>query len=255
MSSKGIDLTGLTFGPFYVIGVSEAKELLERQRLDHLSGKYWKCKCNLCGRIKNYRSDVLRKRVPTSCGCLGHAIEIGDKVGHLTIEKRIEENTRNPRWECRCECGNIVIRTSTCFKRNWNVSCGCLHKKHLGNKHPSYKGYKNVPMSFFTRSRVGAEKRNIIFDITIEQINDLYEKQNRKCVLSGMDITFGNKSRDPEKHIECTASLDRINSSLGYSFNNIQLVHKEINFMKRDLEQKHFINICETIYRYNVKCL
>jgi hypothetical protein len=44
-----------------------------------------------------------------------------------------------------------------------------------------------------------------------------------------------------------TASLDRINNSLGYSVDNIQWVHKAINRMKGSMENKLFIKFCEEV--------
>lgn len=47
-----------------------------------------------------------------------------------------------------------------------------------------------------------------------------------------------------------TASLDRIDSSLGYIEGNVQWINKEINYMKMDLPQDKFIEWCEKIYKY-----
>jgi hypothetical protein len=237
-----MDLTGLTFGPFYVVEKSKT--------IDYLGGKYWECRCNLCGSLKDYRSDILRKRCPKSCGCLGHLINIGDKIGHLTIIEKIKERTRNPKWKCKCECGNDVIRTSASFKGNWQPSCGCLRKQNLGNTHPSYKGYKDLPRSVYNSIKNGAEIRKIKFDITIEYMWNLYIKQNKKCALSGLNIYFGNQSRNPEKKIEKTASLDRIDSSKGYIEGNMQWINKKINIMKNKTNQKDFINMCKKIVEY-----
>ena len=41
-----------------------------------------------------------------------------------------------------------------------------------------------------------------------------------------------------------TASLDRIDSTKGYSKDNIQWVHKDINCMKMDFSQQYFIDLC-----------
>jgi hypothetical protein len=44
-----------------------------------------------------------------------------------------------------------------------------------------------------------------------------------------------------------TASLDRINSSLGYVEGNCQWVHKVINTMKMALSQDEFIYYCSLV--------
>ena len=48
-----------------------------------------------------------------------------------------------------------------------------------------------------------------------------------------------------------TASLDRIDSTKGYTKNNIQWVHKTINKMKNVLHDEEFIQWCNLIANYN----
>jgi hypothetical protein len=55
-----------------------------------------------------------------------------------------------------------------------------------------------------------------------------------------------------DKHGETTASLDRINSKKGYTKDNVQWVHKWINFMKQDLDEEEFITFCEAIVNYKL---
>jgi hypothetical protein len=47
-----------------------------------------------------------------------------------------------------------------------------------------------------------------------------------------------------------TASLDRIDSSRGYTADNIQWVHKHVNLMKRSFNEEYFINTCKQIVTY-----
>jgi hypothetical protein len=48
-----------------------------------------------------------------------------------------------------------------------------------------------------------------------------------------------------------TASLDRIDSSKGYTLGNIQWVHKWVNLMKQDMTDQEFIEWCKTITNFN----
>ena len=89
----------------------------------------------------------------------------------------------------------------------------------------------------------GIKRRIIPFEISESEFVHLIEEQNYKCALSGLDIYFQKNARDYSK----TASLDRINSAKGYTINNIQWVHKDINKMKMDLQQERFIELCKLI--------
>jgi len=44
-----------------------------------------------------------------------------------------------------------------------------------------------------------------------------------------------------------TASLDRINSVRGYEPDNVQWVHKTVNFMKQALSDKELLEWCQKI--------
>lgn len=46
---------------------------------------------------------------------------------------------------------------------------------------------------------------------------------------------------------ETTASLDRIDSNRGYTQDNVQWVHKDVNKMKMDLNQQIFVELCRAI--------
>lgn len=75
---------------------------------------------------------------------------------------------------------------------------------------------------------------------------ELFQKQNGKCRLSGRQIGF-----DQKVHRNTTASLDRIDSSIGYIAGNVQWVHKDINKMKMEFENDYFIEMCREVAAYH----
>lgn len=72
---------------------------------------------------------------------------------------------------------------------------------------------------------------------------NLFIIQNRKCALSGLELSFPKTSEDQSY----TASIDRIDSALGYVEGNVQWVHKDINMMKNKYNQEYFIQMCKLI--------
>lgn len=73
------------------------------------------------------------------------------------------------------------------------------------------------------------------------------EKQNFKCALTGLPIIIvGGKNNTKQT----TASPDRIDSTKEYELNNIQYVHKIINYMKMDLSQEDFIQFCKLVVEH-----
>mgnify|MGYP007090462957 CR=1 FL=1 len=96
-------------------------------------------------------------------------------------------NNKESKVECLCECGNInTVSCLTLIKVASNGCMQCTHSK-TGINHPSFTGYKEIPGSWFSRYSK-TKKRE--FTITIEQIYEMWIKQNKKCKLSGLDISF-----------------------------------------------------------------
>lgn len=82
--------------------------------------------------------------------------------------------------------------------------------------------------------------------ITLDNIWEKYLEQNKLCALTGEVVYFPKTSEDYEKS-EYTASVDRIDSDQGYTQENIQVVHKDLNRMKWDLSQDQFIEYCRKV--------
>ncbi len=62
--------------------------------------------------------------------------------------------------------------------------------------------------------------------------------------MSGVLIQFPTRTKD---RTEGTASLDRIDSTRGYSKDNIQWVHKMIQKIKIDVPQAAFVDWCQKV--------
>lgn len=161
------------------------------------------------------------------------------KYGEYTIisEDIIIENEAKVLCQCKCgekklvSCYTLIKGTSTkCLK------CGNSLKK---DKNPSWKGFGEISGKIFGKLKRDAIKRNIIFNITLEYLDDLYKKQNKKCALTNLDLSM--------LYTNQTASLDRINSSIGYIEGNLQWVHKDINMMKKNYEENYFIKMCQLV--------
>ena len=112
---------------------------------------------------------------------------------------------------------------------------------------PSWRGYGEIGNSYLTAIKHLAKRKNLTFDISLRQIWNLFLKQNRKCALSGLKLKFPSAWHSGDG----TASLDRIDSSKGYTKQNIQWLHKEINELKSDFPENEFINWCKIIAKYN----
>lgn len=86
------------------------------------------------------------------------------------------------------------------------------------------------------------KKPRLKSDIDLTYLTELWEKQDGKCAITHIPIilpsnakTWG-KGKKPDN-----ASLDRIDSKLGYIKGNVQFIALSINLAKTDFSQEDFI--------------
>ena len=75
------------------------------------------------------------------------------------------------------------------------------------------------------------------FDLTVEDILELWERQSGRCALSGVLLTHQRDGADAKGRKEFNASLDRINPQGPYNRQNTQLVASRINTLKHTLSE------------------
>jgi len=121
-------------------------------------------------------------------------------------------------------------------------------KKREGFNNGRFSGYEDIGGYYVGQLREGAYRRDLEFEITSKQMWTLLVEQDFKCALSGLPITV-SRTIENKKNNQ-TASLDRIDSNRGYTKDNIQWVHKDINQMKSCRTDKEFISLCKTVALY-----
>jgi len=168
----------------------------------------------------------------------------GKKFNKLTVVEFSHLNkTRHAMWKCKCDCGNETIAQSRLLINGTKKSCGCILNK-TGKESLTWKGSGDLSRSYFSKTKREAESRNLEFNVTIDFLWEMFLKQNKKCSLSGEEICFRSKVKTSDG----TASLDRIDSSKGYTEDNVHWVHKNVNIMKWDLPVNRFLELVKKIY-------
>ncbi len=249
MGKKAIDLTNLKFGDLTVIRRAENRF---SKFTGCRTGTYWHCVC-VCGNTKAIRYDQLVKHKITHCGCKSkknNLIHINQTYGFLTVVEKLgqiyyqDKKDTKIYWKCKCICGKILIKATNTIYRNMhrNQSCGCVSKSFDYNTGEYFKC--DIGVAILNGIRNEAKKRNLEFNITLKDLWLQYIKQNKKCALTGIDLTIAKTFRQKP---HTNSSLDRIDSSRGYTKDNIQWVYKPINTMKMDLSMKEFIRLCKLV--------
>ena len=81
----------------------------------------------------------------------------------------------------------------------------------------------------------------------MDDVADLYKKQQGRCALTGWDITFPEIGQP-----SCfSCSMDRIKNDIGYVKENVQLVDGRVNMIKGKYTQEFFLEVCEAVANRN----
>lgn len=219
-----------------------------------IDGKIYKL-CTKCLQYKPMTDEYFPRRSNVKCG-----FESRCKECHKEKEKtRIRVIPFNENGELYClNCktykplSEFYPNSSTTKNRNY-YSSYCKHCESERNKIKREKMVSDDIESFFKklatacRTRAYQSKGKFNCSITWEQLVELYEKQNHKCALSGIEMTtLRQKGRLPNN-----ASVDRIIPGGDYSIDNIRLVCNHVNMMRSDLSDDELIKYCKSILKYN----
>lgn len=165
----------------------------------------------------------------------------------IYVVKRIKHNN-SPAvyYECLCKCGKIRKLRASNISKHINTLCRCI--RPTGKNHPEYEGYEDISKNVWSVIQRTAKERNLEFDISIEYGWKLFIKQEKRCALTGLPIKFNTTYKN---QIDRTASLDRIDSTIGYIEGNVQWVHKLINYFKGNTNNDLVIAIANLIANKN----
>lgn len=147
---KLIDLTGETFGRLTVLKRGKTQKLKNKTKV------FWVCECE-CGNLTEVLGYHLRNGGIKSCGCIrsevsskaakGRTIDIaGKRFGRLVAIGLVNVRNSKPSWECRCDCGAVVVVRKSNLVTGHTKSCGCYQAELATERLEELK--KKVEMRF-----------------------------------------------------------------------------------------------------------
>lgn len=181
-------------------------------------------------------------------------VKIGSVVGNwLVISNRYKYKDNTWYNDCRCICGKEKP------VRNWHLNnsktkgCGCTNVKGRFKS----KSVGDLSASYITSFKSSRKAKGIYFseDLSLNYLWELFLSQNSRCAISGVEIYlnrhWSKQNKGFKTKIIQTASLDRIDNNQGYTLNNVQWVHKDINYMRGGMDIETFIAFCKQVYLNN----
>ena len=149
------------------------------------------------------------------------------------------------RWHKPCyQCGkdqSYSRKHYAAVSLQLKKTCKKCSNRKIENCHRGW--HRGIRLSWANKVKVCSETRGIPFNLSLDDIADVYERQQGKCALTGWDVVFPDVGH-PQK---ADASLDRIDSKKPYDKDNVQIVHKLVNMMKGRYSQQQFIDVCKAV--------
>ena len=124
------DLTGHTFHRLTVIGLAG---YFPHSPKSNKKEANWFAECS-CDKTIVVPGHSLKSGNTKSCGC--HKKEVltpdmtGQRFGRLVALREVDNSAYKSNasmWECRCDCGNVIVTQGSALRSGHTKSCGCLY--------------------------------------------------------------------------------------------------------------------------------
>ena len=205
--------------------------------------RYVTCRCK-CGKIEvKCLSDLKKGRITSCRSCAarkrGRNVCIGQKYkGWTVIDGPKLSRHHNIKWKARCDCGNTrwiqaneLTSPNKCFKCQ---KCAQVERGYNDTVKNGRVG--DLTQSKYGHTRSSAIKRGIEFNVTIEYLWNLWVSQQNICAITGEYISSIKE-----------ASLDRIDSKIGYIPGNVQWTTIQSNKCKSILSMEELYDFCKKV--------
>lgn len=163
---------------------------------------------------------------------------MGKKYGKLIVVG-IEHGkyTNSAKLVCKCDCGNFCTAETYILERGLKKSCGCLAKI---KRKTDNMGLSLLYTQYLSRAKI----YNRVFDITLE---DFQKKTTDSCHYCKTPPSNSITSYGDTYNYN---GLDRIDSSFGYSYDNVVTCCTKCNTMKMEHSAEKFIEHVEIIWKH-----
>lgn len=190
---------------------------------------------------KKRKSDY-QKRVREEKRKLGIPLYVPKLVPHELKEINMIEKKRKHREWIESEEGQAFFKKVSESKTKYSST---QERDSLRNERRKHKIHTDLEYCMKTRlsqCKYRAEKKNIPFDITVDDLLDVYEEN---CPYLGIRLTISGNSRNEPSAL----SIDKIIPELGYVKGNIKIISYKANMMKSDADLNSLVLFAKNVLR------
>ncbi len=182
-----------------------------------------------------------------------------------TARERARRSTlNNPRSTEPKKCSNKKcpkagqLQPASCFPSNKSASDGLSSNCRVCRNASITVSAHAFIRNLFTNSKSRANEHDTPFDMEVEDWLAIYDAQEGKCALSGIEMTFTYDNNHPTvnagaKHRKWPYNIspDQIDAGKGYVRGNVQFVCAQVNMMKGELSIEALVHISRKIVDHN----
>lgn len=148
-----------------------------------------------------------------------------------------------------CQKARNVVRHGNLTPEQRRRKSKVQHERHSHKTKVKSREYYRTRHGRIKSMLKTADRRSSKFEdecnITYEYIDELFNKCNDECMVSG--LSFNYLPVDGMKCNPYAPSLDRIDSTKGYVVGNVRLVCWQINLMKGEITDDELKKFCQAI--------
>lgn len=253
----------------------ECKELLCVDKFYKI-GTSWTPLCKVCHsakgiqKTKEYKEDLLKNNPKLynilienrKLNCINGGLNAINKLNEFNSNKAKnywEQVVLDDKKQCsKCEeiktlsefrphCSSDILKKGyIAYTSHCNL---CDAKRAAVYKNKKIETIEGKVSFLMNNINKRSKDKNYINEMSSEYLVELYNKQNKKCFYTGLEMTLGSYGVEHKKN-KLVVSVDRKNSKIGYTKDNVVLCCWIINNMKQDLDIEDFKNFCKIINNY-----
>ena len=171
------------------------------------------------------------------CGYCGNSVKKPTKEYNRRL--RLGKNKFYCNQSCAAKTKENVDRLKSIETTN-DIS------KYCENRKDKYSPFR--PIMKLVRQREDKKGKT---NLTLEYLKELWESQNGKCPFTNWDLDLRTYKTKDGKLRTSSASLDRINNSLGYIKGNVRFVSVIFNFARNKFTDEEVIEFCKAVAKEN----
>lgn len=140
--------------------------------------------------------------------------------------------------------------SSNTLRKGYDTRCKSCKKLQGKNYRKSLEGEEALNATITARwlgARDRAKNKKISFEITKQDLKNLWHEQKGLCAISKIPMTYIMENGRTFTNL----SVDRKNPHIGYTKDNVQLVCMAVNQMKSDLSKEELLMFCKAIVENN----